>query len=462
MRESNQVFDKGFVTGLQPEPNIGPAVQVLTQSLNLVPTKNGLEARQDIINPLYEQLKSSFPFPALYVLNRYILLFTEDALYRVDNDWELTHLLTHKWGDLPHIADFMDFIVFSTPTGQWSLRDGAIVDELKGAQFKICTNFRGQLIVGDCTIPKGPERVGNRVLENIVPVGGHDIVAWTKIGSLEWEFTLGNEVGWAPMPWMGQVLGLLPLGKEIVVYGSNGLVKLAPSKEPVATFGAQDFGDIGVLNRNCFAGDTTAQLFVGTDYNLYFVMPERALSGEGKLPSRLGYSQWMSKLDNPIVTFDPSHRHWWIGDAKHCYVFTEDGLGESSETPTHLSRYDGQLLGLTVSHHPHKAIVTTGPISFDSRGIKTLMCVEGDISSKTKVYGSTLFRTNYDREVRESKSILLDPRGAYFPVISGTEIQVRLQTEDFHNFRLSKMWLHFKNTDKTFSRGVINAGRPAE
>lgn len=461
MREVSQVFEKGFQTGLRPFYNLGPSTQLLMCSLNLVPTPTGIEPRDVVTNPLQEALKDKFPFPALYVLSRKVLLFTSEDLYLVDGSWELTHIMHHKWEDLPHIADFMDFITFSTPSGQWTLCDYQ-VSQPNGARFKTCTNFRGQLIVGDAILPNGPMKLGEEVVQDMTPVLGPSTVGWTKIGSLEWEYTLGNEVGWAPMPWIGSVLGLLPLGKEIVVYGENGLCKLSMAKEPVTTFGVQDFGDVGVLNRNCFAGDTTAHIFVGNDYNLYSVTPEKALSGEGKLPARLGYQEWISKLRNPIVTFDPSRRYWWIGDDKLCFIFTGTGLGESGVTPTHLSRLDGSLLGISYSHHPDEAIIETGNISFDSRGIKTLMCVESDIRASARVHGSASFRYDYTEDERDTPSIPLDPRGAFFPIIAGTELRVRFYCPTFHSFYLTKLWLHFKNTDKTFSRGVINAGRPTE
>lgn len=460
MREVNQVFEQGFVAGLRPQPQLGPAVQVLMRSLNLVPTKLGLEPRDVVVNPI-DIAELQYPFPALYVLSRYTLLFTHYDLYRVEADWELTHIAHQDWGDLPHIADFMDYVVFSTPTGQWSLRDYTLSEDLQGASFKTCTNFRGQLVVGNCGLPKGPALEAGEIVESVTDVGGEGVVGWAKIGALDWEYTIGNEVGWAPMPWVGSVLGLLPLGKEIVVYGENGLAKLSPAKEPVTTFGVQEFGDVGVCNRNCFAGDFTTHLFIGTDRALYSVSPERALSGEGKLPAYLGFEEWISQLIDPIVTFDPIKRYWWIGDKEHCFIYSGSGLGESSQTPTHLSRLDGQLVGITVQHHPDSAIVETGDLSFDSRGFKTLMCVESDLRAAAKVYGSTSFRYDYTKAERDSAPIKLDPRGGFFPVVAGTEIRVRFVCSDFQGFYLSKLWLHFKNTDKTFSRGVINAGRPA-
>lgn len=461
MREVNQIFEKGFSVGLRPFPELGPSQEFLLRCYNLIPTPRGLEPRQVPVAP---DVTDNWPFPVVAILSRQVLLFTSKSLYTLDSALEPTFIGTVEggWGDIPHIADFMDYVVLSSPNGQWQLYKGTLSGMPNGERFKTCTNFRGQLIVGDCQLPKGPEKVGEAVVPNSVEVGGEATVGWTKIGALDWEYTLGNEVGWAPMPWIGSILGLLPLGKEIVVYGTNGLTKLSMAKEPVATFGVQDFGDIGLLNRNCFAGDTTAHLFVGNDYSLYSVTPEKALSGEGKLPSKIGGEEWISQLTDPIVSFDPSRRYWWIGDKKKCFIYSGTGLGEASITPTRLGRLDGALIGSFVRHGDDSAIVETGPTSYASRGIKTLMCVESDLTSSQRVKASAYYKYDYAGQERQTPEIPLDPRSGFFPVIAGVETRVRYTCPTFKDFYLTKMWSHFKNTDKTFARGIINAGRPAE
>lgn len=462
MREISSVFEKGFLSGLRISPSLRTTVEYLSCCYNLVPSPYGLEPRQDVVNPISDVSADEWPFPCLFVLSRYILLFTKTGLFKVEDDWSLTFLLSADWGGRPQIADFMTFVVWSTPNGQWCLRDGAIVAELGGASFRSCCAYRGQLIVGDLTLPNGPGRTSSGNIENITPVSGPSLVAWSKIGSLEWEFNFGNEVGWAPMSWIGSVLAILPLGKELVVYGENGIAKMAPADSPAVTFGIADFGDIGLLNRNCVAGDGIAHVFIGTDKALYKVEPEKALSGEGKIPTRLGYEEFIKLLDSPIVSFDTALRHWWVGDKNNCFILTDSGMGESGVTPTNLGRLDGTLLGITFTNGADCAIVETSPLSFSSRGIKTLMCVEADLESSNRVHGYTRWRGDFRKEFQRTKNIHLDPRGAFFPIIAGTEFIVGLCSEDFHTLKVSKLWLHYKNTDKHFSRGVINAGRPAE
>ena len=162
------------------------------------------------------------------------------------------------------------------------------------------------------------------------------------------------------------------------------------------------------------------------------------------------------------MSFDSVQRHWWIGDETRCFIFTGRGLAEANITPTHLSRLDGPLWGFYREHGSEEATIETGPTSFDSRGIKTLMCVEADVESGAPVVGWASWKSSYSKDFRQGKRIRLDPRGAFFPVMSGTELTVGLRAGDYHSFHLSKMWLRHKTTDKTFARGVINAGRPAE
>lgn len=465
MKEAIAIFQEGFKLGLVPDLTLGTQAEYLTQCYNMVPGAFGIEARKTIEVPAVEIYGQKFPWPILFCLSKYNLIFTEDALFLADQSWGLTHLGSAQWGSIPHIADFIDTVIFSTANGQWMLTPAGLTQNLGGASFKTCCNFRGQLIVGNCELPKGPSQnscVGPTSYD--ISVGGPNYVAWSKIGQLDWEYSLGNEVGWAPMMWQGKILALRPLLKEIVVYGTNGIAKLSPQKDPVTTYGVQDFGDIGLLSDRCVDGDYTHHLFLGNDYNLYLVEPERALSQEGREPKRLGYSHLMRSLVDPIITFDPAYSQWWIGDANKCYVFTGRALGEVSETPSHLNRLDGRLWGFSQAHGGPKAIIETGPITFNSKGIKTLMAVEVDaeLLGTQVLLGQASWKSSYQKDFRRGKKIRLDPRGAFFPILAGTEFKLLVESPRYEDFQLSKLWLHYKTTDKTFSRGVVNAGSPAE
>lgn len=475
MKEVSAVFQDGFKVGLTPDLTLNTQAEYLAQSYNMVPGQFGIEPRKEVkLSPPFMVEGAKWPFPYFFTLSRLNLLVWANHIDVVANLTDTTPSYSFSGSfTKPHIADFIDFLVFASNTSAPNIalyhKNGVVSkgwDEENWPHFRTCCNFKGQLIIGDLWNLYGPDQSscsGNNNPKG-VKIEGENLVAWSKIGSMEWTFSLGNEVGWAPMPWQGKVLALLPLLNEIVVYGSNGIAKLAPSKDPVATFGVGDFGDIGLLNRDCVAGDFAKHLFLGTDYNLYLVEPERPLSGEGKAPKRIGYSHWMKNLVNPIITYDPGFGQWWIGDNKRCYIFTGEALGEANITPTHLNRLGGELLGYYLKHGDEKVIIETSPLSLNSKGIKTLMNVEVDVQTEEgqTVWGWVSWLSDYMKKFKKGRRIKLDPRGSFFPITAGTEFKVALEGPSYKNFTLSKMWLHFKNTDKTFARGVINAGRPAE
>lgn len=454
MRERVAIFEKGLIAGLPSSGALNTTVEFLHQCYNVHPTKEGLLARPKVLNPLPDVRQEEWPYPFLWVGHRFILLFTYTALYRVEGDWDLVKIGNYDWGTVPQIADFYDYIVISSSRQRFALLRGAPAPTGVGATFTCCDNFKGQLVVGNV-------KLGD-IGVNADPPEGENIVAWTKIGSLEWEYTLGNETGYAPMPYIGKILAIKALGDLVIVYGENGVTRLKPEKTPVTTFGIHPFGAIGLFSPQSVAGDNLEHIFVGADKALYSIKPERMLSEDGKAPNRLGYEEFIGRLEDPVISFDPYLRWWWIADEVCCYIYSSQGLSEASFSPTRVNRLDGQLLGLGVQQGEDKALVCTSPISFNTRNIKTLMCVEGDIRSAGPCLGRAHYRYKHFDEWKTHNIKPLDPRGAFFPVVGGTEFRVDLVCMDYTDFTLSKIFLHYKNTDKTFSRGVIDAGAPEQ
>ena len=176
----------------------------------------------------------------------------------------------------------------------------------------------------------------------------------------------------------------------------------------------------------------------------------------------MDYQEFMRRLQNPIVTFDKVRRQWWIGDTSTCFIYNGTGLSEASVTPTFLSNFNGQLLGAFQEHGTDEARVTVSEVSLNSRAIKTLMAVETDLRTDGIAYGGTRYRYDYTKPLQDSPMKRIDPRGFFFPVVAGSELEVRIITPNFRNTHLSKLWLRYKTTDRTAQRGVINAGAPQE
>ncbi len=201
---------------------------------------------------------------------------------------------------------------------------------------------------------------------------------------------------------------------------------------------------------------------LGSDYHLYRVVPERAMSQSGRSLEDLDYEEWMRHLINPIMAFDKVRGHWWIGDENRCFIYNGAGLSEASITPTMLGRFNGQLYGAYVEHGPDNAIATINTTSLNSRDLKTLMVVESDIRAPSGAIGQVRWRADYSKPMRDTPVKRLDPRGFFFPVVSGSELEVKIETSDYRKTHLSKLWLRYKTTDKTSIRGIIYAGTPSQ
>lgn len=459
MRETVSVFQAGFAVGLRKNTAIANNVECLSECYNMVVEKEGLVPRQEIFEPIV--FTPDWPFPILYTLSNRILYFTRRAVYGIDANWEpyLLYSSSAGWGGRPHIADFQNYIIWAAPHGTWYLKDDTVrpFEDWKGET--IC-NFRQQIIMGEAELPKGPERNKDGTINNTtVSIPKEGTVAWGIIGDTEFRFQLGQENGWMQIPFIGKVLNILPMGSVLYVYHQNGIYRLTPTQEPLPTFGTMPFSDIGPLNRDCVAGNSNAHIMLGSDRELYLILPEKALSDQGRSAANLGYKEYMSTLRNPIVVFDGIAGHWWIGDEKRCFIFNGQGLSESSYTPTAIGNFNGSLYACGIRHGEDHAIITTSTNSINSRSIKTLMVVEADIRADAAT-GQVLWRTDFRKALKESAVKPLDARGFFFPIVSGSELEVRIKTPNFRNTHISRLWLRYKVTDKVSVRGIVNAGAP--
>ncbi len=198
---------------------------------------------------------------------------------------------------------------------------------------------------------------------------------------------------------------------------------------------------------------------LGSDRHLYSTQPEMALSAQGKSLADLGYEEFMERLIDPIITFDNVKQQWWIGDKRQCFVYNGVGLSEVSFSPTALGRYNGQLVGCGQQVGEDVAVITTIPLTLGNRGFKTLMTVEADLSTE-RAAGQVLWRSGFSEAMKASQMKQLDKRGFFMPVVAGTELAVRMVMDDYRNTHLSRLVLRYKSTDRTSTRGIINAGAP--
>lgn len=151
------------------------------------------------------------------------------------------------------------------------------------------------------------------------------------------ELWMRNQMGAMPMPWIGAVEMLLPMGPgRVVVYGAGVSCMLAVSS-PISTYGLQGqpskLGGIGMasseVSRTCAAGYEDIHVMIGNDDNLWALTPSQT----GIQAQRLGFESQIADLTNPRIDYLASDEQFVISSATKAFVLDRDFKLSESHHP---------------------------------------------------------------------------------------------------------------------------------
>lgn len=486
MKERTAVFQKGFLNGLCPFPSIYTNEEYLEECLGMMPTSHGLDCTpvvQDatMVGLLPDELlevsgSHKFPqyFPYVQPVNGGGVVEYGLECVRVPkmgNPQDTTEEYMYNENmKKPSLADFGLFLVGANGDNCWATTPTGIVQNLKmNPRFRCCCNYDGQLVIGDVhyTTKVQSSCSEDEDKKRNIEVSGYNIVMWSQIGCASFDMTFGNEAGWAVMPWRnktgGSVHSLYQMGDELVVYSKAGIAKLSRHDTPTVTLGVKKFADFGPADSWLVASSPSRHLFIGPDNNLYIVEPQRALSDKGYAPKKLGYGHLLG--DVKAILYDEINNIFWLPTKdKKCFVWSEAGLGESELSLGCLFSYNGESVGYGRFEEQERVVRTTS-FSLNSRQIKTIMNIEVDHEREGEDSDSYRMQCRVDWKMgtgeidfRKGKQIVLNKGGSCFPIQAGREFKIELRSEAHARLKLTKMWIHYKATDKHFSRGSIDAG----
>lgn len=102
-----------FTKGIRPVDKATRNTENLIQLIGLRPDNERLIPVNDLSYPITEE-SAGFPYPHLFIGQRYTFLLTATEIYSVDDSWNLTSI----WGGLTenltwHVADFAEFLIFT-------------------------------------------------------------------------------------------------------------------------------------------------------------------------------------------------------------------------------------------------------------------------------------------------------------------------------------------------------------
>ena len=271
-------------------------------------------------------------------------------------------------------------------------------------------------------------------------------VAWSQIGSANFEHNYSLDAGYRPMSWPGYVYQIRQLGNSAVVYGSSGVTMMYPVSQPLATFGFKDLLKIGLMGMGSVAGDESTHFFITSDGTLWML-------GENGL-KQLGYKRVLSTLSSPVMMWDKYRQRLYISDEKKGYIFNDGSLGGWIPNVTGILEVDNGLSVFSPSYLIVPSVeLRTTVLDFNYRGRKSLEGVELGIESDVPVKVAYEYRYDKGRDFRLTNWVRTSPDGYCRLRVTATEFRIRVRTDANAPFKLHYLNMFVKFPDKRFSRG---------
>jgi len=517
--------------GLRPESFSARNSPWLTKCLNLRATSEGLKQYYSLNQPITDNYITStlgetkaWPFPQLFHGKSVTLLCFNDAVYTVDEDTYLCTLVDTKSiidGTSAAITSGKDWH-FVDLYGSWMLFNGSCVVFKTGWSSTVYvqssvtintgvahkearvllggfdpTNFYARAdwqtfwtnLAGDMPAP----------MDNMTQTApGKNWIWWSSFMApdLLWLFFKDalnyqsydaspdtgitsdrpfafdlferNEAGMRPMPWRKKVLGMLPLGDGVCVYGVNGIRYLNPySLQGVHTYGVQNFIGLpdalgvyeGTYTRTPFAGGIDRQIFVEPSGELWQLTPD--LHAE-----RLGYKEHLSTLDinKTIITHDSLYNEFYIADGTKCYHLSKTGLTQCPTMPTKIYPLKSGNIGtIKFSTGSSAAQVETQKMVTPSGELETLTRVRVvGLNSASNGWTLTInYRTKPTEDFYATGTLTLDAVGEWIGALPVLEYQIQLNATTASGVTCEDVEVEFDTECYGGSTLKLNASAPS-
>jgi len=270
-------------------------------------------------------------------------------------------------------------------------------------------------------------------------------VAWSKIGDVDMILDRLNEAGRRPMAWPGFVYQTLQIDKNVAIYGSGGITVAFPTDSPAATFGFKDVSRVGIKNKTAVCGDKNIHYFV----DILGCLCKFSTQGLEKF----GYEEFLLPLTNPTMSWDEAEQRLYISDASTGYIFNESILTGGYALVNGLYRVYSDLKLVAPSESEHNPVaICTDVLDFKHSGLKSIESVHFDCTSPLQLWAAIDYRYDRRQEFKTSPWTQLNKEGVASIRVAAVEFRIRLKSEDYEPFDLSKIAIQLKFIDQRFTR----------
>ena len=264
-------------------------------------------------------------------------------------------------------------------------------------------------------------------------------VKWSNIGNLDFELWKDNVAGERPLDWAGWVYSIRKLGNKVIVYGDGGISMLAPSGN---AFGLLPIHKVGLKGKQAIAGDDKIQYFVdaiGKLQRLLEVPQKSSLFEQSIVPEELDYSEYLSNMTNPILSWDALNKLLYICDGTSGYIYSQDsnslGSGPANITGIGLRNNEAYIVSPSTIENPIFEICTD-IYDMGSRKNKTITTIELGTDVIGDLWVTLDYRKNKAEEFKTLTWHRVSPNGVTNIPCFGVEFRIRVKRTTYAYFEL--------------------------
>lgn len=232
-------------------------------------------------------------------------------------------------------------------------------------------------------------------------------VKWSTIGALDFTILKDNLAGERPLPWKGKVYALKMLGGKVMAYGENGMTRLTPAGN---AFGMETLSRIGLRSKQAVVGN--GALPVDT---VHYVLDKQAQLWElGQGLTFLDYSEYLSELVSPVLSYDPNDQLLYLCDGTRGFVYdpVSKSLGRGPANMTGIGVQDGtKYVTAPATIVMPLFEMTTDIYDFGTRRAKSIHSVECGVNLSGGMQLSIEYRQKIAQEFQRTAWYTLDSRG---------------------------------------------------
>lgn len=257
-----------------------------------------------------------------------------------------------------------------------------------------------------------------------------------------------REIGFAEMPWQGNIYAMKPLGRAVIVYGDEGIAAMVLTEQG---YRVQQLARFGIASRGAVTGDEGGHVLVDKRGNIFVLTPELQLQ-------RLDYLEFGSQIldTNLLCSNNPLRQEVYLCKDGQGYLLSkEGGLSQPTVLPTSIVVQDNDFLApLDCYDDECGAIAETDTFDMGIRDYKTIQSVEvaaTDVSSmfvvvEARVSGSSAWTTFAAKQCNNE--------GVAVVIASGVEFRIKVYGQVGADPKMDYVNVHWKLTGKRYIRGI--------